>query len=191
MPKHDYATRTRYNVASPRKPRRWAARSSFRVLVWRKGREFEVWFAPRQGFTCCTVRDRRPDGIVVLTRLRPPEIPVKKKIVGAAAGTSSALHLAPLDGVVLGKFPALVAHCAVTRYDDGEPRRPGWFTVKSMGSAWCIQVKDPDAAASMTAIGNTLDDALTLAELLLGAEEAPWEPDAFLKRLNGSSKKGS
>ena len=90
-------------------------------------------------------------------------------------------HLAAIESNTFSKLHNLVSHCAVTRYDDGEPRKPGWFTVKTMGSAWVIQVKEPDACLQMTATAQTLDDALALADLLLGAEEAPWEPDPFLR----------
>lgn len=114
---------------------------------------------------------------------------MKKKIVsGTTQGPDAPKHLAAVESNVFSKLMALVAHCAVTRYDDGDPRKPGWFTVKTMGSAWIVQVKDPDAALSLTATGQTLDDALCLAELLLSSDEAPWEPDPFLKR-QGSPKK--
>lgn len=118
---------------------------------------------------------------------------MRKKTLGAAAAKADGpSHLAAIESDVLCKCPELVKHCCVSRYDDGDPRKPGWFTVKTMGSAWVVQVKDPDAALSLTATGQTLDDALALAELLLGSEEAPWEQDPFLKRgvTNGKPKKG-
>jgi hypothetical protein len=96
--------------------------------------------------------------------------------------------LAAVESTLLGGHLELVKHCSITRYDDGDPRKPGWFTIKTMGSAWVVQVKDPDAGLSLTATGQTLDDAITLADLLLGSEEAPWEPDPFLKRLTANSK---
>jgi len=118
---------------------------------------------------------------------------MRKKSTGQvkADGTGPS-HLAAVESTILGNHLELVKHCSITRYDDGDPRKPGWFTVKTMGSAWVVQVKDPDAALSLTATGQTLDDALTLADLLLGSEEAPWEPDPFLKRnlSNGKAKKG-
>lgn len=106
-----------------------------------------------------------------------------------AAGQDGPKHLAAVESDVFGKLTSLIAHCAVTRYDDGDPRKTGWFTVKTMGSAWVVQVKDPDSGASFTATSNTLDDALALADLLLSSEEAPWEPDPFLKRLESGKKK--
>ena len=90
-------------------------------------------------------------------------------------------HLAALESNVFDKLFNLVSHCAISKYDDGSPRQPGWFTVKTMGSAWVVQVKEPDEGLSMSAVGQTLDDALVLADLLLGSDKAPWEPDRFLK----------
>lgn len=90
------------------------------------------------------------------------------------------VHVAALESVLFSKLHALVAHAAVTRYDDGSVRRPGWFTVKTMGALWVVQMKDPDAGAQLPVTGATLDDALCLADLLLTAPDAPWEPDPFL-----------
>jgi len=118
---------------------------------------------------------------------------VKKKTIPNVSGTANGpSHLAAVESDVLQKFPALVKHCCVTRYEDGEPRKPGWWTVKTMGSAWVVQVKDPDSGLSLSATQQTIDDALALADLLLSSEEAPWEPDPFLKKmaLNGKPKKG-
>lgn len=115
---------------------------------------------------------------------------MKKKIVNAGDKAKGEVkkHLAAVESNVLHQFPALVQHCCVTAYDDGDPRKPGWFTVKTMGSAWVVQVKDPDACVSLTATAQTLDDALTLAELLISGDEAPWEPDPFLRRQEAPKK---
>lgn len=116
---------------------------------------------------------------------------MKKKIIPTAANPAKEIrkHLAAVESSVLHQFPALVQHCCVTAYDDGDPRKPGWFTVKTMGSSWVIQLKDPDAQVSLTATAQTLDDALSLAELLISGDDAPWEPDHFL-RAQGTPKKG-
>jgi len=106
-----------------------------------------------------------------------------KRVNASKQGTQgSATNLAAVESNVFSKLPSLVAHCCVVRYDDGEPRRPGWFTVKTQGAAWTVQVKDPDSCSQLQATAQSLDDALALADLLLGSEEAPWEPDPFLKR---------
>jgi hypothetical protein len=108
---------------------------------------------------------------------------VRKKSPGQQpGGADRPVHLAAVESDVLSKLPELVKHCCITRYDDGDARKPGWFTVKTMGSAWVVQVKDPDACVSLSATAQSLDDALILADLLLASEEAPWEPDPFLKQ---------
>jgi hypothetical protein len=107
---------------------------------------------------------------------------MKRVKVGEQGTEGGATHLAAVESNVFAKLGALVAHCSVVKYEDGQARRPGWFTVKTMGAAWCVQVKDPDACAQLQATAQSLDDALCLADLLLSSESAPWEPDAFLKR---------
>jgi hypothetical protein len=98
------------------------------------------------------------------------------------------VHAAALESNVFARLHNLVAHCAVTRYDDGSARKPGWFNVKTIGQTWVVQVKDPDGGVCLSATGASLDDALALADLLLGAEDAPWEVDYFLAS-NGKGKK--
>lgn len=98
--------------------------------------------------------------------------------------------LAKEGSVLLKDLPALVEHCCCRRYEDGDPREPGWFTVKTQGAAWVVQVKDPDSACAFSAVGDTLDKALESAELLLGCDEAPWEQDAWLlKNRKGGRRK--
>lgn len=110
----------------------------------------------------------------------------KRQARSAAEGVK---HLAPVESNYLANLLPLVEHCSIRQYDDGEPREPGWFTVKTQGAAWCVQVKDPDGCVSFTAIGETLDKALETAALLLSCDEAPWEPDTFLAAAKARRKK--
>jgi len=115
---------------------------------------------------------------------------MKRKNLSPAPEDNCAFkHLAAIETNLWAKLPNLVAHCCVTRYDDGEPRKPGWVTIKTMGSAWVVQLKDPDSCLQMSATAQSLDDALCLADLLLGAEQAPWEPDPFLKQQAAKNSK--
>ena len=113
---------------------------------------------------------------------------MKKKSQVVVEGKDGVKHLAAVESNVFGRLPSLVAHCCVTRYDDGDPRKPGWFTIKTLGAAWVIQVKDPDSCSQLQATAGTLDDALALAEMLLESEQAPWEPDQWLKQQGKKSK---
>lgn len=106
-----------------------------------------------------------------------------------AAETSDAQHLASVESVLFGRLHSLVAHCGVTKYDDGDTRKPGWWVVKTMGSAWVVEVKDPDTCCRLVVVQQTLDEALTLAALLLESEEAPWEPDPWLQQSAARARK--
>jgi len=162
-----------------------------RILIKRGCNVVKSWYGPRTGHYATSVHlgsEWHPPA----SEWSCPEKHVKKKAPKAAvAGASVAPHLAPLETNVFGKLFNIVSHCCLTRYDDGDARQPGWVTIKTQGSAWVVQVKDPDGCCGMQCIGNTLDDALALADLLLGAEDAPWEPDRFLlanKARDGKKK---
>jgi hypothetical protein len=98
-------------------------------------------------------------------------------------------HLAAMESDLFSKLQPIVMHCAETRYDDGTVRVPGWITVKTMGSAWVLDIKDPDTCSRLTVVQSTLDDAMALASLLLEAEEAPWEHDQWLAATKAKKKK--
>lgn len=98
-------------------------------------------------------------------------------------------HLAPVESNVLGKCMALVSHCAATKYDDGTPRQPGWLTIRTRGSAWEIEIKDPETCSRLVVIQQTIDDALALATVLLDAEDAPWEADQWLVAAKAKQKR--
>lgn len=98
-------------------------------------------------------------------------------------------NLAAVESTLLHGFPALIAHLAVTRYEDGDPRKPGWIQIRTSGAIWQCTAKDPDGAASLQATGQSVDDALALLELLLSAPDAPWEPDAYLMSIRPRGKK--
>jgi hypothetical protein len=53
--------------------------------------------------------------------------------------------------------------------------------IRTLGTQWCVTVFDPDACARLDCRATAIDDALLLAEKLLGAEEAPWEIDGYLQ----------
>jgi len=112
---------------------------------------------------------------------------MKKKKVSSDA--TSVVHAAPMESVPFSALHSIIAHCATTRYEDGDPRQVGWVTITTQGPAWKVTVKDPDSCCQMTTTAATLDDALALADVLLGSDEAPWEPDPFLKRSEAQKKK--
>lgn len=106
---------------------------------------------------------------------------VKRKRQGDAAGPG-VKHLAAVESNVFSRFLPIVEHCAVCQYEDGSARKPGWITIKTMGSAWVIEAKDPDSCSRLTVVQTNLDDALALLSITLESEEAPWEPDPWLRQ---------
>jgi hypothetical protein len=112
---------------------------------------------------------------------------VKKKTRSADAVVQR--HIAAIESNVLAHHAAIVAHCAVTQYDDGDARKPGWVTIKTFGSAWQVEAKDPDTCLALRVVQASLDDALGLMNLLLESEEAPWEPDTWLQQQAAKNRK--
>jgi len=112
---------------------------------------------------------------------------MKKKKKGDQAG--DARHLAAMESNVFTQCTGIVAHCAVTRYDDGDPRKTGWLTIKTQGSAWVVEAKDPDTCGRLQVVQASLDDALALMSVMLESEEAPWEHDVWLAQQKAKESK--
>lgn len=173
---------------SRKRPRRWMGRSPVVFFLLTRTHRYALSFRPGKGIH---VWLRYPRNVSAEQLSRPdrewktPEM--KKKASAVAAGDAN--HRVPLESEFFRDLMSLVEHCALVKYDDGDPREPGWFTIKTQGAAWCVQVKDPDAAVSFTAVGATLDKALETAALLLGCDEAPWEPDTWLAAKKRPPKK--
>lgn len=175
------------NTLHGSRPCRWVPHARAEFFVLYGGRRFLLHSVPFKGM--CVVGWWGPGAYA--SEFDPPgrrwEFPSMKR-KGAATETKGARHLAAVESELFRDMMSLVEHCAVRVYDDGEAREPGWVTIKTQGAAWCVQVKDPDAAVSFTAIGDTIDKALATAALLLSCEEAPWEPDNFLKAQQAKKK---
>jgi len=170
------------------RPRRWLPKHWVTFGVTVNGHQ--VLLFGRRFWGVSAFRITRPDGDVLIwpdASSYQEVSKVKKRKQGAEPTAAS--HLAAVESAVFGKMHALVAHCAATRYDDGDPRKPGWITIKTAGSAWIVEAKDPDTSSKLTAIQPTLDDALALLSLLLEAEEAPWEHDQWLAAAAAKAKK--
>jgi len=114
-------------------------------------------------------------------------MPMKRRT--AKAGDDAGANLVEMSSKVLHGHLSLVEHCACRRYDDGEPRNPGWIMIGTSGASWTVTVKEPDAATSFRVVAPTLDQALDTAALLLACEEAPWEHDRFLAAQGTKKKK--
>lgn len=112
---------------------------------------------------------------------------MKKKLVSAAG--SDEKHLAAIETEVLRDHLAVVEHLAVVRYDDGDPREPGYITLRTQGRSWIADVKDPDSCCSFRVVATTCDEMLETLQELLSTQDAPWEPDRYLKQKSPKKPK--
>jgi len=125
-------------------------------------------------FRGCDFRAR--EGLVI-----PVERPLVKKKAAAAGAPDGAKHLASVESEMFKDHMPLVEQMAMVRYDDGDLRQPGWVMLKTLGAAWIVAIKDPDSGNSFQFVAETLDKAIDGATLLLACDDAPWQPDAYLK----------
>lgn len=165
-----------------RKRREWLAKGNYLLGINRGFLRLEVWYQDGRGIYPWRLhREGDPLRPSVVFPLVSRNVK-KRKTEGAAQPGDGPKHLAPLATKSMSGFPNLVMFCAVVRYDDGDPRQPGWIQIRTDGAAWKVILKDTDTASQMTCLGNTLDDALALAELYAGADDAPWEPDPWARK---------
>lgn len=171
-----------------KRPCRWVPRRRCQFYLRRGPRVYQLTSLWKKGICVVAMWDM----CSAVGHLHPPTYQwsypsMRKKL--KPNGPEMQKHLAALESEVFKGLLPLIEHCAVRQYDDGDPREVGWFTVKTNGAAWIIQVKDPDSGCSFSAVADTLDKALETAALLLSCDDAPWEPDQWLQR-NGKKKKG-
>jgi len=111
---------------------------------------------------------------------------MKKK--APSSGGSGARHMAAMETALFAQHLPILEHLAITSYEDGDPRTTGYITLSTRGAAWHVAVKDPDSMMSFNLTSMAFDKLLDDLALILGCEEAPWEPDSWLQR-NGKKKK--
>lgn len=102
-----------------------------------------------------------------------------KRRVTTADSPEAPSHFADVESVVFGKLHPIVAHLAVSRYDDGTPRQPGTLMIRCVGASWQVTAKEPDVAAQLVITAPTLDDALAALSLALESDQTPWQPDPW------------
>jgi hypothetical protein len=163
------------------------AAASF-TFDWPAGRKTLLRFVPWKGIYPAAMAGRRELLSLAGIVFPVPDWSMKRKGSVDVAGKVTK-HLAPVESDFFARLLGLVEHCAITQYDDGERRQPGWIMLKTLGSAWQIEAKDPDSGNKLPVTAATLDDALILMDALLRAEDAPWEPDAFLMARKAGKKK--
>lgn len=95
------------------------------------------------------------------------------------------------ESKILALCPNLIMHVTCSRYDDDTPRTPGWIVIRAFRGCWEVVCKEPDSCLSLSVADANLDDALVLAETLLGDPAAPWQQDPYLQRNSKQKKPNS
>ena len=152
-------------------------RRVYRLLI--PGKWLIVHWTRRSGYWCLAVGDRTPLLQEPHMFFPRPEV-TRMKRRQPPAGAGAIAPALPATSVVLSKFVLLREFLTATSYEDGSARTPGDLALRNRGVAFEITLYDPDAGLRLPVRGPTLDDALTLAEKLLGVETAPWEVDRYL-----------
>jgi len=174
-----------------KRPRRFAPRTHFKLLVQLRRLDVEFWFQPGVGYSPISTRRPTAGGPDAVVLFFPVMVTRMKKPMPQATQGTGPTHLAPVESIVFGSFPNIMAHLTVVRYDDGTPRQPGTIFLRTLGAAFQITATAPDAQCRLPVVGNTIDDALAALDLMLGADDAPWEIDPYAKareRKDGKKK---
>jgi len=117
--------------------------------------------------------------------------PAKEPRVKRRAPASQAIPGPTLscESKVLHNLPKIREFLSATAYDDGSVRQPGYMTIRNRTWSYEITLYDVDAGLRCPVRSPTLDDVLAAAELLLEAEDAPWEIDQYLQSQLQRGKK--
>lgn len=173
-------------VRKRRRPRDWLGKEAVMVIFRTRSVRWHAVGVARIGYSLVPSYTPLIDSLEVVAWEWARRVKTMKRRK-AVAGAGDAMNLAAVESNVFSKLHGLVAHCADIKYDDGQPRQPGWITLKTMGSAWVVECKDPDTTAVLRVVQATLDDALALASVLLESEEAPWEQDKWLQQQKATN----
>jgi len=95
----------------------------------------------------------------------------------------------PATSKVWAKYPLLSEFMTSTSYDDGQPRQPGYATMRNRTHCLEYTLYDLDSAQRISVIAPDLDSVHAAAEAILGADAAPWVPDDYLQSLLNKKKK--
>lgn len=85
-------------------------------------------------------------------------------------------HEAAVETEVLCEYMGLIAHCVTLASEGDIPRSPGKILITTHGEAWVVEVIDPDPCCSIRVLGETVDQALRLADRLVRSKTAVWSP---------------
>jgi len=103
-------------------------------------------------------------------------VPIKRRVTDPQTLVPPDL---PSASKILAKCPLLIQFLTARSYEEGGARLPGRFWFEVQGTAFVVTLFDLDQALKVAVRAGTLDDVFAAVELLLGAENAPWEPDQY------------
>lgn len=109
------------------------------------------------------------------------ELKMPKRRGRKGSDLAAAVSASPETEVLVG-YPHLVEHLVSREWDDKTPRQPGMIMIMTQGSMWRMIAKEPDEGMQMVVYAASVDAALQDMELMLGTDDAPWEPDPYAKR---------
>jgi hypothetical protein len=117
-------------------------------------------------------------------------MPIKRNPVDPATLVPPDL---PTESKCLPKSPMLRAFLCARSYLEGGVRLPGRIWLEGTSLGFTLTLIDVDQALRLVVRATTLDDAFAGAELLLGADNAPWEVDEYLasRKAQKGKKKGA
>lgn len=167
------------------RPKRWLPAKRCCYSLFTGAWEWRINYAPHRGRWCSGVRVRGTTFAFEPMPFLMEDLMKKRSVKVGGSAVGGPVHLAAVETTVLLKFPRLIEHLVTTRYADGEPRKPGLLMVNVLGATWQVRLTEPDVSARLTCLAENLDDALALAELHLGSDEAPWEVDSYAAGRKG------
>lgn len=98
----------------------------------------------------------------------------------SAAPENMVLPALSSDSMIMKKIPLVMEFLTATAYADGLQRTPGYYTVRNRLVEFEATLYDPDGGVRLVVRHREYDRMWFAVEALLGAEDAPWEPDRYL-----------
>lgn len=173
-------------------PRRHTTLSRRPSRFWLLGPTWSILmdWVPYEGIWPWKLFRGGPDGELLRTNDRPEKPMAMKKRQALGLADVAPVPLSS-ETKLFAKYPKLVGFLIDTKYDDGSIRQPGEWRLANKKLWLTLTLLDPDSGMQLPCTGSTLDDAFSLAEKLLGAEDAPWEVNRWLTtELEKKVKKG-
>ena len=83
-------------------------------------------------------------------------------------------HSAPVETEYFCDHMAIIEQLAANADASGMPRTPGRLLITTVGTAWAVELSDPDRQQCIRVLGVSCDTALNLLALLLRQAGPPW-----------------